>query len=431
MSGTILAKLGTVPQQLAAGDISSGAGNASMPASGRPHDDEKLGSSRSAKCYYYTGLVGGLRQAHNLINMAKWNTLPKNYQSAIITASNDAWVWTLSKYDYVNPPAMKRLLAAALTEIYAELSQTNLGTSVKLPRPLPQRRLWLAARWRSWFRQLPDAHAHAHLMCERTGGRALAPEPSFGITARMQFGLFGSAQASTADLGPETGQGFRDYLDYAIEAEALGFRSSFLVEHHFTGWNQVSATLMLQTALAMRTTTLRLGSGVIVLPWHNPVLLAEQAATLDLISNGRLDFGIGRGYRYNEFAGFRIPMEEAEPRFEESVEVMTKAFVSRERFSHHGKFWQFDNIVVEPPPSQKPHPPFWVAAGSEASIRRAAQRGFNLILDQYASPEQLRERIALLSRRAQGVRLQHGRPAHRRGAPDLCRQRPRRYRGGA
>jgi alkanesulfonate monooxygenase SsuD/methylene tetrahydromethanopterin reductase-like flavin-dependent oxidoreductase (luciferase family) len=211
----------------------------------------------------------------------------------------------------------------------------------------------------------------------------------------MQFGIFGSAQASTQDLGPETGQGFRDYLDYAIEAEALGYRSSFLVEHHFTGWNQVSATLMLQTALAMRTTTLRLGTAVIVLPWHNPVLLAEQAATLDLISGGRLDFGIGKGYRHNEFAGFRIALEEAEPRFEESVEVMTKAFTSRARFSHRGKFWQFEDIVVEPPPSQRPHPPFWVAAGSEASIRRAAKRGFNLILDQYASPEQLGHRIAL------------------------------------
>jgi len=218
----------------------------------------------------------------------------------------------------------------------------------------------------------------------------------------MQFGIFGSAQASTQDLGPETGQGFRDYLDYAVEAEALGYRSSFLVEHHFTGWNQVSATLMLQTALAMRTTTLRLGTAVIVLPWHNPVLLAEQAATLDLISGGRLDFGIGKGYRHNEFAGFNIPPEEAEPRFDESVAVMTKAFVSRQRFSHRGKFWRFDDIVVEPPPSQQPHPPFWVAAGSEASIRKAAQRGFNLILDQYASPEQLRQRIALYRSGASG-----------------------------
>jgi alkanesulfonate monooxygenase SsuD/methylene tetrahydromethanopterin reductase-like flavin-dependent oxidoreductase (luciferase family) len=211
----------------------------------------------------------------------------------------------------------------------------------------------------------------------------------------MQFGIFGSAQANSSDLGPETGQGFRDYLDYAVEAEALGYVSSFLVEHHFTGWNQVSATLMLQTALAMRTATLRLGTAVIVLPWHNPVLLAEQAATLDLISGGRLDFGIGKGYRHSEFKGFRIPPEEAEPRFEESVEVIAKSWLSRTRFSHRGRFWQFDDIVVEPPPAQQPHPPFWVAAGSEASIRRAARRGFNLILDQYASPEVLGQRIAV------------------------------------
>jgi alkanesulfonate monooxygenase SsuD/methylene tetrahydromethanopterin reductase-like flavin-dependent oxidoreductase (luciferase family) len=211
----------------------------------------------------------------------------------------------------------------------------------------------------------------------------------------MEFGIFGSAQAHGHDLGPETGQGFRDYLDYAVEAENLGFRSSFLVEHHFTGWNQVSATLMLQTALAMRTTQLRLGSAVIVLPWHNPVLLAEQAATLDLISGGRLDFGIGKGYRHNEFAGFCIPIEEAEPRFDESVEIMLRAWTSRQRFSHRGRFWQFDDIVVEPPPAQQPHPPLWVAAGSEASIRKAARCGFNLILDQYASPQQLGERIAV------------------------------------
>ena len=186
---------------------------------------------------------------------------------------------------------------------------------------------------------------------------------------------------------------------------------------------------MLQTALAMRTTTLRLGTAVIVLPWHNPVLLAEQAATLDLISGGRLDFGIGKGYRHNEFAGFRIPPEEAEPRFEESVEVMTKAFTSRQRFSHRGKFWQFDDIVVEPPPSQQPHPPFWVAAGSEASIRRAAQRGFNLILDQYASPEVIGQRIALYRAERQAAASRHG--ADRGRPPGLCRQRPGRRGSGA
>jgi alkanesulfonate monooxygenase SsuD/methylene tetrahydromethanopterin reductase-like flavin-dependent oxidoreductase (luciferase family) len=211
----------------------------------------------------------------------------------------------------------------------------------------------------------------------------------------MKFGLFGSAQANSGTLGPETGQGFRDWLDDNVEAEALGYTSTFLVEHHFTGWNQVSATLMLLTALAMRTSTLRLGTAVIVLPWHNPVLLAEQAATLDLISGGRFDFGIGKGYRHSEFHGFQIAPEEAEARFDETVALMTRAWTTRERFSHRGRFWHFQDIVVEPPPMQRPHPPLWVAAGSEASIRRAAARGFNLILDQYASPQALGERIRI------------------------------------
>jgi alkanesulfonate monooxygenase SsuD/methylene tetrahydromethanopterin reductase-like flavin-dependent oxidoreductase (luciferase family) len=211
----------------------------------------------------------------------------------------------------------------------------------------------------------------------------------------MQFGIFGSAQAGSSTQGPESGQGFRDYLDYCVEAEALGFRSTFLVEHHFTGWNQVSSTLMLLTCVAMRTTTLRVGTAVIVLPWHNPVLLAEEAATLDLVSNGRLDLGIGKGYRHSEFKGFCIPPEEAEARFEEALALMRRAWTSRERFSHSGRFHRFDDIVVEPPPMQTPHPPLWVAAASEASIRRAAERGFNLILDQYASPEAHGRRIAL------------------------------------
>lgn len=221
----------------------------------------------------------------------------------------------------------------------------------------------------------------------------------------MRFGLFCSPKADSGTLGPETGQGFRDYLDFNVEAEALGFHSSFSVEHHFTGWNQVSATLMLLMALAMRTKTLRLGTAVLVLPWHNPVLLAEQAATLDLVSDGRFDFGIGKGYRHSEFKGFQIAPEEAEARFEEALDIIRRSWTTRERFSHKGRFWHFEDIVVEPPPAQRPHPPFWVAAGNPHSIRRAAARGFNLILDQYASPEILGERIAIYKaeRMAQGL----------------------------
>jgi alkanesulfonate monooxygenase SsuD/methylene tetrahydromethanopterin reductase-like flavin-dependent oxidoreductase (luciferase family) len=210
----------------------------------------------------------------------------------------------------------------------------------------------------------------------------------------VRFGIFGSAQARRGGADVDSGSGFRQFIEHNVEAEALGYHSSFLVEHHFTGFGQVSATLNLLTWVGARTSTLRLGTAVITLPWHNPVLLAEQAATIDLLSGGRLDFGIGKGYRHNEFAGFAIPMEEADDRFEESLEVITKAWTLDTPWSHRGKFWQFDHVLVEPPTAQKPHPPFWMGAGHPASISKVAERGHNLLLDQFASIEQTGERIA-------------------------------------
>src|SRR5271167_938793 len=211
----------------------------------------------------------------------------------------------------------------------------------------------------------------------------------------MRFGLFGSAQARRSGPDTDSSQGFRDFIENNVEAEALGFYSTFLVEHHFTGFGQVSASLNLLTWLGARTRHLRLGTAVLVLPWHNPVLLAEQAATLDLLSGGRLDFGVGKGYRYNEFAGFCVPMEEAGARFDEALGVILEAWTSDAPFSHHGRYWQFDNIVVEPPTAQKPHPPIWMGAGGENSIRRVAAQGFNLLLGQYASPRDVAWNIAV------------------------------------
>src|SRR6266581_3054280 len=152
----------------------------------------------------------------------------------------------------------------------------------------------------------------------------------------MRFGLFGSAQARRGGPDVDSGVGFREFVEMNVEAEALGYESTFLVEHHFTGFGQVSATLNLLTWVGARTTTLRLGTAVLVLAWPNPVLLAEQAATLDLLSGGRLDFGIGKGYRYNEFAGFSVPMSEADARFNECLEVIRKAWSSDVPWSHRG-----------------------------------------------------------------------------------------------
>src|SRR5205085_8465971 len=214
----------------------------------------------------------------------------------------------------------------------------------------------------------------------------------------MRFGLFGSAQAKRPVPGAEltdSSQGFREWIDNNVEAEALGFHSTFCVEHHFTGYGQVSATLNLLTWLGARTKTLRLGTAVMVLPWHNPVLLAEQAATLDLLAGGRLDFGIGTGYRYNEFVGFDLPMDEARAKFEESIDIILKAWTSNEPFSHKGKYWTFNNIVVEPQSFRRPHPAVWMGAVNERSIRDVAHRGFNLLLGQYSSPADVGKNIAI------------------------------------
>jgi len=143
-AGTILAKLGMVPQQLAAGDIYPALEKGTIDAVEwvGPYDDEKLGFYKIANYYYYPGWWEGCGQGHNLINLGKWNELPKSYQSAILTASGDAWAWVLGKYDYVNPAALKRLASQgvqlrafpqdtmeasynAALEIYADLSKTN------------------------------------------------------------------------------------------------------------------------------------------------------------------------------------------------------------------------------------------------------------------------------------------------------------------
>ena len=213
----------------------------------------------------------------------------------------------------------------------------------------------------------------------------------------MRFGLFGGARTEMGEQASDS-RIYTDYVDYICEAEALGFHSVFLVEHHFTGFGQISATLNFLTYLAAKTTTLRLGTAVLVLPWHNPALLAEQAATLDLLSNGRFDFGIGKGYRWGEFHGFCMKMDEAEERYQETVAFLKKAWTSPGRFSHHGKYWHYDDVVIEPAPVQKPHPPLWVGAQSPNSIRYAAENGFNLLLGQAGSPDLVAEGVGVFRR---------------------------------
>jgi alkanesulfonate monooxygenase SsuD/methylene tetrahydromethanopterin reductase-like flavin-dependent oxidoreductase (luciferase family) len=209
----------------------------------------------------------------------------------------------------------------------------------------------------------------------------------------MKFGLFGGASASASSAPTDSMQGLAGFVDYVCEAEALGYHSVFLVEHHFMGAGQISSSLSLLAFLAARTRTIRLGTGVVVLPWHNPVLLAEQVATIDQLSQGRFDFGIGRGYRPNEFNGFDMSQEEASARYEEVYAFLRRAWMTRERFQHNGQFWSFNDVAIDPPVFQQPHPPIWVGASGRDTIVRAGREGVNLLLDQIATPDIIGQRI--------------------------------------
>ena len=210
----------------------------------------------------------------------------------------------------------------------------------------------------------------------------------------MKFGLFGGGKIGrTNPLGDS--HSYQDFIEYIKNAEQLGFHGVFLVEHHFTGAGQLSASLNLLSYLAACTTRIRLGTAVVVLPWHNPVLLAEQVTTLDVLSGGRVDLGVGRGYRKNEFESFCIPMDEAQERYAECLELLLKSFTSKERFTHHGKRWHYHDIIVEPAPVQQPHPPIWMAAGRPEGIAYVARSNYNLLLDQIGNVDETIERVRI------------------------------------
>jgi alkanesulfonate monooxygenase SsuD/methylene tetrahydromethanopterin reductase-like flavin-dependent oxidoreductase (luciferase family) len=185
-----------------------------------------------------------------------------------------------------------------------------------------------------------------------------------------------------------------EVIDYVVKAEKLGFVSTFLTEHHFTGLPQIPCSMMVLANLAARTQTLRLGTAVTILPWHNPLLYAAEVGTLDLLSNGRFDCGIGRGFRYVECQGFGIPGEELRARYDEALEVLQKAWREPGRFSHHGQVWNFTDAIIDPKPVQQPHPPVWIAVGSDESARGAGAQGHSLLLDQFSDSQQLGRRIA-------------------------------------
>ena len=174
-------------------------------------------------------------------------------------------------------------------------------------------------------------------------------------------------------------QALQEALEQIELADQLGIDEAWLGEHRFSRHGLLSGIFPFLGMVAGRTKRIRIGTAVIVLPLHNPILVAEEVAMLDVISGGRFDFGIGSGYQRQEFEGVGVEMEESRERFYEAVEVMTKAW-TEETLNFHGKFTNVDDLWVLPKPIQKPYPPMFQAVStSPESVDFAARHKIQVI----------------------------------------------------
>ncbi|MBI3247051.1 MAG: LLM class flavin-dependent oxidoreductase [Deltaproteobacteria bacterium] len=199
----------------------------------------------------------------------------------------------------------------------------------------------------------------------------------------MRFGFFD--QLPCADAQSES-QRFQDIIAQIVAGDALGFDTAWLGELHFGRRSSILASpLMVLTAAAQRTTRIRLGTAVSLLPLHSPIEMAEEAATADVLSGGRLEFGVGRGTAPIHYVGYNVPQEESRERFEEALEVIVKAWTN-ERFSYHGKYFHAEDLSVVPRPLQKPHPPLRLAANSPDTFSIAGRLGLPIFSSPLINP---------------------------------------------
>jgi natural product biosynthesis luciferase-like monooxygenase protein len=174
-------------------------------------------------------------------------------------------------------------------------------------------------------------------------------------------------------------------VEQMVLAEELGFDSVWLTEHHYADYGLSSAPSVLLATLAARTTRIRLGIAVYVIPFHHPLRIAEETATLDIVSGGRLTVGLGRGNRPLEFYGHGVPREESRTRMEEAVEILLQAW-TQDKVNFSGKHWTITDVPVYPKPLTKPHPPLAFAVTSPESINWAAKHGFAILSSGLTNP---------------------------------------------
>ena len=187
----------------------------------------------------------------------------------------------------------------------------------------------------------------------------------------MDFGLFYLMQRDDAWSEHAV---YDSALTQMLAAESLGYHSVWIAEHHFNDYGLCPTPPVLASYVAARTRTLRVGMGVSLLPLHHPVDLAEQLAVLDVVSNGRLDVGIGRGGSLQDYQTFQSERADSRARVEEGIAIM-RACWSGAPFDFKGRFHSAERLHVRPRPVQEPHPPLFIATNSEDSVVSAARLG--------------------------------------------------------
>ncbi len=196
----------------------------------------------------------------------------------------------------------------------------------------------------------------------------------------MHWGLF-YLPTSLPTTPAEGAVLYRTVIDQVRFGEEIGFSSVWLAEHHFQKFGGMfPSTPMIGAAIAQVTKTIRIGPAVVLLPYHSPLRIAEDYATLDLLSNGRLEFGVGHGFVKWEALMFGIPLDELRERFRENLEVVLKAW-TQPKMSHKGRYYEYRDLAVWPRPIQQPHPTVWMAAtASVESFEFSGRQGYHLML---------------------------------------------------
>lgn len=172
---------------------------------------------------------------------------------------------------------------------------------------------------------------------------------------------------------------YAETLDHIAQAEALGFDDIWTSEHHFIEDGYSPSLLPICAAIAARTSRVQIGTNVLLLPQHNPVRIAEDAATVDIISGGRFIFGPAVGYKRDEFAAWGIDYRQRGRLMDEALEIVKRCW-TEDVFSFEGRHFHFENVRCAPKPVQQPRPPIWLGGFSTPALRRAAREGDGLLV---------------------------------------------------